>query len=180
MDQSQKPHVSPMRTFSKEPVKQPVVAKNLTIKEILENSENGLDFIENSESTATYKNSNLSSSNTSSEKNFAEIEEESVSFENIDLPIEVSTKLDKDAPELQVTEDSTKIQSEETVTKSTTTRLIKTILKPANRPPGDRFKDSVTLLVPNVSRKENPKCRSVLDEEINQNSKKNWNFVEIF
>ena len=132
-------------------------ATTKTIKELLESNNSDIDFIEKSETNSMMNSpvNGVNMSDTSSDKNFSDIGEESINLDNVDLPVVMSggqspAVSSKEKSMLKLTEEGGYFVPKS----STAPRHIKTILK--NQP----IQSSDLIF----KRKDNLKCRSMLEE----------------
>ena len=164
----------PMNTFNNESTTISN-SKTKSIKELLESNNSDIDFIEKSDSTSIVdnhinviknnnknntSNGNLNFSDTSSGKTFpGDDDEDSINFENIDIPPIISC--DDPSPAVSIKEKLSilKFSEDITIKRPPSSITAKPILK--NKP--EEYNNTLLSSNQNVHRKDNIKCRSMMD-----------------
>ncbi len=147
-------------------------ATSRTFKELLETNNSDIDFIEKSDTNSIVNSpvKVINMSDTSSDKNFSEIGEESINLDNIDMPVAMTggqspTVFPNENSMMKLTEESYFVPKS-----STEPRQIKAILK--NQP--DQSGDVI------LKRRDNLKCRSMLEERTQNKSKLYYFFLNLY
>ncbi len=126
-----------------------------SIKEMLENNDSEIDFIEKSSSVINSPIKVVNMSDTSSDGNISDIGEKSINLDNTDLQVS-----DVESPTVSLLKENQLSEKQTDLIYSTKSsmmpRKIKTILK----------NQASHLNDVNLQRKDNLKCRSMLEEEI--------------